>query len=230
MTKRKQAQPPAVQTTLEDLAALVKTLTKQVETLWLAVDDLREEIFAEFQHLRGEPPDQEDEPAATPPFHLTSMPRDPCDPDFHKKVNTAGAGETRLLAAVPATLDQFLAQMIADPVSERVSSVEWNEDQQYPRGKVLEIDADIFDWFADCLVTVHQGADCFVLADGDGLHYALWTCGQQCFVRRFRTDDESTFSEFEHSENERSKSEDAAAENSVSEAPERTGDSQGTLW
>lgn len=93
---------PGSKTTMDDLAKLVREMTRQVESLWQAVDDLREEVFAEFQHLRGEPLDEE-MPAASPPFQLTSMPQDPCDPEFHKKVNKVGVEQSGTPRSEPAT-------------------------------------------------------------------------------------------------------------------------------
>src|SRR5262245_51114960 len=72
----------------QGLATRLRELTQQIETLWHAVDDLREQIFAELRQWRGEPLDDQPSSAARVPFQLTSMPLDPCDRDFHKKVNT----------------------------------------------------------------------------------------------------------------------------------------------
>lgn len=212
--------------TLDELAELVRELTQQVRTLWQAVDDLREEIFAEFRHLRGEPLDT-DESTAEPPYRLSSLPLDPCDPDFHQKVNTAQGAAAPTAATQPKSLEEFIGQLTSEPVAECVRSEGWQEDQPFPPGKVVEIDAELYDWLASSFAATGESAGCYILEDFEGCPHLLWSSDPQCFVRRLSVAEEETLTSLSDK-----------TENSARSQPTRSGpesipepnETQGTLW
>lgn len=178
--------------TLRDLAELIRGLTKQVETLWLAVDDLREEIFAEFRHMRGEPLD-DDRPAASPPLHVTSLPRDAGDPDFHRKINAVAQKPGEPERSQARTRDELLECFRKEPVAGSIQANNWDDDSDLPEGKVLAIDGDLFDWLASSMTTeVALESQCLML-DGDGRRILMWAADGECFARRMTLAEDREF-------------------------------------
>lgn len=210
----------------DDLAELVRQVSREVRTLWEAVDDLREEIFAEFESLRGAPlEDSAEEPAR--PFRLISMPLDPCASDFHKRVNAIDLTTAEL---EPATLPDFLRRLTQQPPKKRLSVENWVEDQDFDPDGTVEIDAEIFDWFAEYLVTVHREGDCYILDNGEGSHYLLWNRDACCFARRLSDEQEAQLFRLSGIVCETPDTDKECRENQRVDERSRSSEIQGTLW
>jgi hypothetical protein len=177
---------------VQDLAAIIERLRDEVEVLRQAVDDLREELTHELRNLRDALPI----PGPDPPYRLTSMPQDSCADDFHERVN---AFDDRIVELQPAsgsdelppplTAGAFVERLMRQPATAQLAAEDWMEDQEFTPGEVVAIDPPIFDWFAEYPATALQDDDWFVVDDGLGSLFLLWTCDEGCFVRRL-TDDE----------------------------------------
>lgn len=162
------------------LAEAMERLTDEVATLRQVIDDLREELTWEIRQLR------EGTPEWKARFHLTSMPADPTLPDFHQRVN---AVDSSVFAAPPANLRDLMQRLTSGASSSQLTADDWVEDQEFPAGEVVEIDATIRDWFAEYLVIVKREVDWFLADDGEGWFYLLWSRGERCYLRLL-TDEE----------------------------------------
>lgn len=81
---------------LEAVAALtdqVKQLTDQVQVLWNAIDDVRQEFEWAVRNDKMSSP--------RPVMHITSMPKDPCAPDFGARINKYTPQNAPEMFAVP---------------------------------------------------------------------------------------------------------------------------------
>src|SRR5688572_24113349 len=148
-----------------ELAELLTRLADEIGVLRQAVDELREELAFELRKLR------DGVAQSPPPFHLTSIPRDPCAEDFHQRVN---AIEVTDFDPRLETLESFVERLTADAAVGQLAADAWYEDQEFPPGKVIEVELAIHEWFAEYPVTVKQGADWFLVDDGLGNFFLLW--------------------------------------------------------
>ncbi len=75
------------------LTEQVKNLTDHVQVLWTAIDDIRQEFewAVRNDRMRG----------TEPPMHITSMPKDPCAPDFGERINRFTPANAPEAFAVP---------------------------------------------------------------------------------------------------------------------------------
>lgn len=181
---------------VQDLATIIERLRDEVEVLRQAVDDLRGELTHELRNLRDALPI----PGPDPPYRLTSMPHDPCVEDFHERVNAfdgrvfesppAGSSEP-----LPKTVGAFVERLVQQPATAQLVADDWMEDQEFTPGEVVAIAPPIFDWFAEYPVTALQDDDWFVVDDGLGSLFLLWTCDEACFVRRLTDEEQRAFCE-----------------------------------
>jgi hypothetical protein len=160
----------------------IERLTDEVNTLRIAVDELREELVWELRQLR------EGTPEWKARFRLTSMPADPTAPDFAERVNAVDAS----VLVPPQDLAGLVLRMTQAAATSRLAVVDWYEDYEFPLGEVFAIEAPILDWFAEYVVVVHREGDWFLCDDGEGSHYLLWTRGDECFVRRLTVEEEQS--------------------------------------
>jgi hypothetical protein len=150
----------------------IERLTEEIHTLRMAVDELREALVWELRQLREAAPQW---PAR---LQLTSMPADPTAPDFHRRVNAVDAS----VFAAPATFEELVQRLTSQAATAQLSAEGWVEDQEFPPGDVVGIDAAIRDWFGEYLVAVKDGPEWFLADDGEGWFYLLWSRNEQHFV------------------------------------------------
>jgi hypothetical protein len=181
---------------VQDLAAIIERLRDEVEVLRQAVDDLRGEWTHELRNLRDALPI----PGPDPPYRLTSMPQDSCADDFHERVNAFDGRVFELPPASgsdelppPLTAGAFVERLMRQPATAQLAAEDWIEDQEFTPGEVVAIDPPIYDWFAEYPVTALQDADWFVVDDGLGSLSLLWTCDENCFVRRLTDEEQRQF-------------------------------------
>lgn len=215
-------------TSVAELERQVRDLTHDVRRLRQDVDELREIVCAEAPHWQREPLDIETAPAATPPLRLKSMPLDPCDPEFGQKINAVETSDERpeSTAPRPATLNEFVAWLKADPPADRITCDEWTEGRMVDSGVVLEVDDDLFDWFGDHFDVEYEAPDCsYVLAGDNGGEYVLWSTAGEVFLRQLTEEEAETFAELM-----RVAEEQAALKREQFRNPDSPQKQQGCLW
>jgi len=217
------------QVAAEQLEALIGELTKQVRVLRHTVEDLRDEVFGESPNRRQEPVDAEERPAVTPPLRLKSMPLDPCDPEFGRKINAAENAET---ATAPpeqpraATLNEFVAQLTREPPADQISFDQWTEGRTADSGVVVTVDDELFDWFADHFEAEYEApGGAYVLADDNGGLYVIWSSNSAIFLRQLTEAEAGEFDELM-----RMAAEKAALKRDQFRNPEALQKQQGCLW
>lgn len=183
---------------IRELADCVGQLKDEVEVLWQAVDDLRETLSHDLRSLRDALP----VPISEQPYRLDSMPADPCVDDFHDRVNAVDArvfaqsgGSIPAERVRPKTVEEFVQGLVQQRPTGQLDSADWAEEQEFTPGEVVAIEASIFDWFAENLVSVHYQDDWFIADDGLGTLFLLWTRPTGCFVRCLTDDEQQTFGE-----------------------------------
>jgi len=191
--------PSDWQSSAEEVEGLIRDLTKQVRMLRQAVEELREEVFAESPHRQQEPADADPAPAVTTPLRLKSMPLDPCDPEFGRKINTVGvAEESEMPPERPraATLNEFVARLTSEPSADQIGFYEWADGRKVESGVVVEVDDELFDWFADHFDAEYEApGGAYVLAGNNGGQYVLWGNGSDIFLRQLTEAEAGEFSE-----------------------------------
>lgn len=213
----------------EKLEGLIHDLTKQVRMLRQAVEELRDEVFAESLHRRQEPVNVETTPAATSPVLLKSMPLDPCDPEFGRKINAADIVEA---VAIPpdrprgTTLNEFVARLTREPPADQISYEEWTAGREVDSGKIVTVDDELFDWFADHFEAEYEApGGAYVLAGDNGGLYVIWSSDSDIFLRQLTEAEAGEFDELI-----RMAAEETALKRDQFRNPEAPQKQQGCLW
>lgn len=221
--------PSDWQSSAEEVEGLIGDLTKQVRMLRQAVEELREEVFAETPHRRQEPADAEPASAVTTPLRLKSMPLDPCDPEFGRKINAADVAE---VATMPperpraATLNEFVARLTSEPSADQIGFNEWADGRKVESGVVVEVDDELFDWFADNFDAEYEApGGAYILACDNGGQYVLWGNESDIFLRQLTEAEEREFAELLRIAEEK-----AAIKREQFRNPQALQKQQGCLW
>jgi hypothetical protein len=204
------------------LAGVIDRLTDEINTLRVALDDLREELVWELRQLREGTPEWQAR------FKLTSMPLDPAAPDFHQRVNAVDAGVMMLPAE---NLSELVERLTRAAATSQLAANDWAEDQEFPPGETVEIEASILDWFNEYLVVVKRENEWFLADDGEGSFFLLWTRAERSFLRML-TDPEqeevTRLSGLKPDEDYREQF--ATTDEPPAEAPQATPSTQRCLW
>ena len=170
---------------------MVTELAHQVEILRETIDELRDELTYELRKLR----DAVAEPIK--PFRLTSMPRDPCAPDFHARVNAVQPEQVVATSETPA---QLLNRLLRAVATRQLTADDWDSEQEFTPDETVEIDSESFDWFAENFAAVHQGPEHFVADDSSRGRYLVWCRDERCYVRLLTPKQQDLLEELAESE------------------------------
>jgi len=221
--------PSDWQSSAEEVESFIRDLTKQVRMLRHAVEELREEVFSESPHRRQEPVDAEPAPEVTPPLRLKSMPLDPCDPEFGRKINTIDVAEE---SAMPperpraATLNEFVARLTSESPTGQIEFNEWADGRKVESGVVVEVNDELFDWFADHFDAEYEApGGAYVLAGDNGGQYVLWGNESEIFLRQLTEAEAGEFAELMRIAEEK-----AVRKREQFRNPEAPQKQQGCLW
>lgn len=188
-------QPPSA----DDIAGSIRELTQEIRRLWQVVDELRDEVFADAPHGGQEPVDAEATLAVIPPLRLKSMPLDPCDPEFGRKINAADVAEkSAMLPERPraATLNAFVARLTSESPAGQIGFNEWADGQKVESCVVVEVNDELFDWFADHFDAEYEApGGAYVLTGDDGRRYVIWCNDNEIFLRPLTEAEAAEFEE-----------------------------------
>jgi len=189
--------PSDWQSSAEEFESMFRDLTRQVRMLRQAVEELREEVFAESPHRWKEPIDAEQAPAVTPPLRLKSMPLNPCDPEFGRKINAVDVAEE---PAMPperpraVSLAEFVARFTSESPASQIGLNDWADGQAVSSGVVVTVDEELYEWFAEHFEPEYEHPEgAYVLAGDNGGLYVLWGHESEIFLRQLTTAEAEEF-------------------------------------
>lgn len=163
----------------DDLADAVRELHNEVQALRECVDELSEALVWELRQLRESAPERWE------PLRGTCMPLDPCTEDFHQRINCA---EPACLASPQEELKRWAEHLMQAAPDCWLREHDCIEGEEFLPDEIVQLDAAIYNWFIEYLVTLWQETHWRMLDGDEDLFYLVWTKPEGYLLRRLTPD------------------------------------------